>query len=73
MHTVPSLEKSVEALERAKMLDSPAQLTKKAVDAALPSPAVRDALHGVWLGHALHPALVLLPLGSWMSATVRRA
>jgi nitrite reductase/ring-hydroxylating ferredoxin subunit/uncharacterized membrane protein len=70
MHTVPSLEKSVEALERAKVLDSPAQLAKKAVDTALPSPAVRDALHGVWLGHALHPALVLLPLGSWMSATV---
>jgi nitrite reductase/ring-hydroxylating ferredoxin subunit/uncharacterized membrane protein len=31
---------------------------------------VRDALHGVWLGHPLHPALVQLPIGAWMSAGV---
>jgi nitrite reductase/ring-hydroxylating ferredoxin subunit/uncharacterized membrane protein len=70
MRSLPQLDRSVEAIERASVLDSPAQLTKKAVDTALPSPAVRDALHGVWLGHALHPALILLPLGSWMSASL---
>ena len=31
---------------------------------------VKDALHGVWLGHPLHPALVLAPVGALMSATV---
>jgi nitrite reductase/ring-hydroxylating ferredoxin subunit/uncharacterized membrane protein len=31
---------------------------------------VRDALHGVWLGHPLHPALVQLPIGAWFSAAV---
>jgi nitrite reductase/ring-hydroxylating ferredoxin subunit/uncharacterized membrane protein len=30
----------------------------------------QDALHGVWLGHPLHPALVLIPAGSWLSASV---
>ncbi|WP_457033174.1 DUF2231 domain-containing protein [Kitasatospora sp. P5_F3] len=35
---------------------------------ALPLP-VRDALHGAWLGHPLHPALTQLPLGCWLSAT----
>src|ERR1700761_8132069 len=30
---------------------------------------VRDALHGVWLGHPLHPALVQIPAGSWLSAS----
>jgi nitrite reductase/ring-hydroxylating ferredoxin subunit len=30
---------------------------------------VRDALHGVWLGHPLHPALVQVPVGSWISAS----
>jgi nitrite reductase/ring-hydroxylating ferredoxin subunit/uncharacterized membrane protein len=30
----------------------------------------QDALHGVWLGHPLHPALVLIPAGSWLGAAV---
>ncbi|TYP87866.1 Rieske (2Fe-2S) protein [Blastococcus xanthinilyticus] len=33
----------------------------------LPS-GVKDALHGTWLGHALHPVLVQVPVGSWVSA-----
>jgi nitrite reductase/ring-hydroxylating ferredoxin subunit/uncharacterized membrane protein len=70
MRSLPQLDRAVEKVEHAKALDSPARLTKKAVDAALPNSTVRDALHGVWLGHPLHPALILLPLGSWMSATV---
>lgn len=70
MRSLPQLDRTVEAIERAKGLDSTAQLTKKAVDSALPNPTVRDALHGVWLGHPLHPALILLPLGSWMSASL---
>jgi nitrite reductase/ring-hydroxylating ferredoxin subunit len=31
---------------------------------------VRDALHGVWLGHPLHPVLVQAPVGAWLSAAV---
>jgi nitrite reductase/ring-hydroxylating ferredoxin subunit len=31
---------------------------------------VADALHGTWLGHALHPALILAPAGSWLTAAV---
>jgi uncharacterized membrane protein len=30
---------------------------------------IRDALHGVWLGHPLHPLLVQLPAGMWLSAS----
>ena len=29
-----------------------------------------NALHGVWLGHPLHPVLTDIPLGSWTAATV---
>jgi nitrite reductase/ring-hydroxylating ferredoxin subunit/uncharacterized membrane protein len=32
--------------------------------------AVKDGLHGIWLGHALHPALVALPIGAWTTASV---
>lgn len=31
---------------------------------------VKDALHGTWLGHVLHPMLVVLPIGSWTTAAV---
>lgn len=33
-------------------------------------PALRDALNGRWLGHALHPALTDLPIGFWVSSAV---
>jgi nitrite reductase/ring-hydroxylating ferredoxin subunit/uncharacterized membrane protein len=35
----------------------------------LPAP-LRDALHGVWLGHPLHPMLAQVPVGAWLGATV---
>src|SRR4051812_25650864 len=31
---------------------------------------VRDVLHGVWLGHPLHPVLAQVPVGAWLSASV---
>jgi nitrite reductase/ring-hydroxylating ferredoxin subunit len=31
---------------------------------------VRDALHGVWLGHPVHPMLVQATTGAWLSASI---
>ena len=31
---------------------------------------VRDALHGVWLGHPVHPVLVQVSAGAWLSASI---
>jgi hypothetical protein len=31
---------------------------------------VRNALHGTWLGHPLHPILTDVPIGVWTAATV---
>lgn len=70
MRPLASLETAVSKVEEAESLDGSVAAVKWAVDAALPSPAVRDALHGVWFGHALHPALIIVPLGSWVSASV---
>lgn len=30
--------------------------------------AAKDALHGVWLGHPLHPVLTDVPIGAWTTA-----
>jgi len=35
-----------------------------------PFPALRDLLHGTWLGHPLHPMLTDVPIGSFVIATV---
>jgi nitrite reductase/ring-hydroxylating ferredoxin subunit len=40
------------------------------VTAALRPQALRDALHGVWLGHPLHPMLSDVPIGTWTAAAV---
>src|SRR5919107_4360021 len=41
---------------------------RRAVNAALRPQAFKDLLHGTWLGHTLHPVLVQVPVGSWISA-----
>jgi nitrite reductase/ring-hydroxylating ferredoxin subunit/uncharacterized membrane protein len=49
-------------------LDKVADPARKAVLAVLRPPAFKDALHGTWLGHPLHPVLVQFPVGTWTSA-----
>jgi nitrite reductase/ring-hydroxylating ferredoxin subunit/uncharacterized membrane protein len=51
-------------------LDAPAQAAGKQIRGALPPGPVRDALAGTWLGHALHPVLTDVVIGTWLSATV---
>jgi len=57
-------------LEHAEGLDRVTQLLAEAIRRGLPTGGRADALHGVWLGQPVHPALVALPLGFWTSATV---
>jgi nitrite reductase/ring-hydroxylating ferredoxin subunit/uncharacterized membrane protein len=59
----------VDRLERAEVLDRPGGVVLKAVTTVLRG-KVRDVLHGGWLGHPLHPAMVTVPIGAWLSATV---
>jgi nitrite reductase/ring-hydroxylating ferredoxin subunit/uncharacterized membrane protein len=57
-------------IERARGLDGISDRLQAAVQAAAQPQSVQDALHGVWLGHPLHPALVQLPVGAFLSAAV---
>jgi nitrite reductase/ring-hydroxylating ferredoxin subunit len=50
--------------------DKAIEPARKAVNALLRPQAVKDALHGTWLGHPLHPVLAQVPVGSWFSAGV---
>lgn len=61
---------TADKLEGAAWLDPIAGKVSGIVRKLLPWPAVTDVLHGVPLGHPLHPALVSVPLGAWSSAAV---
>ncbi|WP_433389149.1 Rieske 2Fe-2S domain-containing protein [Micromonospora sp. KLBMP9576] len=57
-------------IEQASGLDRFGDRLQRAVLSTLRPRRVRDLLHGVWLGHPLHPAMVQLPVGAWISTAV---
>jgi nitrite reductase/ring-hydroxylating ferredoxin subunit len=59
----------ISSLERARVLDRLAGPAQRAAR-LLPPGKVRDTLHGVWLGHPLHPVLAQAPVGTWLSASL---
>jgi nitrite reductase/ring-hydroxylating ferredoxin subunit len=61
MHLISYLERAT-GLDR---LTGPGQRIAR----LLPPGRARDALYGVWLGHPLHPAVVQVPIGTWLSAS----
>src|SRR6185295_11791023 len=58
---------AVAALEAA---DAAALKLAGAVTKAIPAGARRDAISGTWIGHALHPLLTDVVIGSFVSATL---
>ncbi|HWM56349.1 MAG TPA: Rieske (2Fe-2S) protein [Pseudonocardia sp.] len=59
----------ISRLESAQQLDRPATAVRTVVEKLLTNRTVKDALHGVWLGHPLHPGLAQAALGSFLSAS----
>ncbi|MDI3406891.1 Rieske (2Fe-2S) protein [Streptomyces cavernicola] len=61
--------KSLDALGRLEQLDPAIGRVRKVVR-GLPIGRFRDVLQGLPIGHPLHPALVQVPMGAWLSAAV---
>jgi len=59
----------IDRLEKAAPLDPVVSAGQRVVRLIRPA-KVRDALHGVWLGHPLHPVLAQATVGAWVSASV---
>ncbi|MDP9680086.1 MULTISPECIES: Rieske 2Fe-2S domain-containing protein [Streptomyces] len=59
----------LDALERTTAADTVIDALGRRVR-SLPLGPARDLLHGRWLGHPLHPLMVQVPVGSWLSAAV---
>jgi nitrite reductase/ring-hydroxylating ferredoxin subunit/uncharacterized membrane protein len=69
MKPLPALE-LVTRLEDAEWLDPVARKVRKVVKRTVRPQWARDILHGVPIGHPVHPLAVQVPLGSWISAAV---
>jgi len=66
----PRLHHLAERIGSVTGLDGPAEAVAKWVRGAIPKGPVKDALSGTPLGHALHPLLTDLPIGTWTSAVL---
>jgi len=66
----PAVHDAYDQLAGLEALDEPAKVVGKAVRDTVPAGPAKDALSGVWLGHALHPLLTDLPIGSYTSAVL---
>lgn len=64
------LSKPLDRVEKVTALDTIAGVGQRVVRRLVPKGRVRDALHGVWLGHPLHPVLAQMPVGAFLSAAV---
>lgn len=68
MSTSNTFQRRIDELGQQQSLDRFTTPLRRMVQGVLTDSRVKDALHGVWLGHPLHPALSDLPVGSWTSA-----
>ncbi|MEV6305886.1 Rieske (2Fe-2S) protein [Actinoplanes sp. NPDC051861] len=64
------LRQAVTRIEQAGALDGASDRLQTAVTTAVRPRTLRDLLHGTWLGHPLHPVLVQMPVGAFLSAAV---
>ncbi|MEU7882082.1 DUF2231 domain-containing protein [Microbispora bryophytorum] len=70
-----ALDRLVNAIEGEDRLDRPGHRLEQGLAFAenllgITRGRARGFLHGVWLGHPLHPVLTDLPIGSWTTALV---
>lgn len=68
-HSSP-LRALAERIESLAMLDAPGQAIGAKVRGLLGPGGPKDAISGTWLGHALHPTLTDVVIGSWVSASL---
>ena len=66
----PAIVRWTLRLEGVTALDRPVQALEPLIRSAFGSGTRASVLRGDWLGHAVHPLLTDVVLGTWTSATV---
>jgi hypothetical protein len=67
---LPPIVRWTLGLEGAAALDRPVQAVEPLIKAVFGTGARGSVLRGEWLGHAVHPVLTDVVLGTWTSATL---
>lgn len=67
---LPAITNWTLALENARALDAPVRALEPLVRAAVGTGARGAVLRGDWLGHAVHPLLTDVVIGTWSSASL---
>jgi hypothetical protein len=67
LRRVPGPAEAARRIANVRGLDGAARALADAVQQRVGTGAQADALHGVWLGQPVHPALTGLPVGFWTS------
>lgn len=57
-------------LESVEALDGLGRSSGQTIRGLIPDGAVKDVLSGAWLGHALHPLMTDIPIGTWTSSLI---
>jgi nitrite reductase/ring-hydroxylating ferredoxin subunit/uncharacterized membrane protein len=66
----PAGDHLVKQLGEVEAIDVAAKPLAKQVRALTSPKKIKEALSGTWLGHPVHPMLVAVPIGSWVSAVL---
>jgi hypothetical protein len=70
IESAPSIVRWTRRLEDATALDAPVRALDPSVRALFGSGRRASVLRGEWLGHAVHPLLTDVVIGTWGSATL---
>lgn len=70
MPEIRAIRRLTDTIEHAAVLDKAVDFDRGLVRAAARPRALRQLLHGVPFGHPIHPLMVQVPLGAWISAAV---
>jgi hypothetical protein len=65
---VVNVDRFWKSLESARGVDRTGDTLKRVLHPIIGQGATRNLLGGKWLGHPIHPALVMIPIGTWSSA-----
>src|SRR4051794_18844228 len=69
MATTDALTKAVDFPAIDRVAEPLSKAVRGAYEAGGPAgQQVKNALHGVWLGHPLHPVFTDIPIGAWTTA-----
>lgn len=66
----PAIVRWTLRLEQATALDKPVRAIEPTIRAAFGTGKRASVLRGEWLGHAIHPVLTDVVIGTWSSATL---